>query len=120
MKLCEDSKMTVKDRPERSLSTKADAHGGSLAARLKFHSFLFMAFNQLHREKEFRKQAKHAKSLVNEIRNISRQRIKPSKSAPEHEEADSAYHQRISDLLEEHAIDQFLLCFAVLIQLLWR
>lgn len=63
---------------------------------------------------EFRKkEVKHAKRLVNEIRNKSRQRIKSSKSAPEHEEADSAYHQRISGLLAEHAIDQFSLFYAV-------
>lgn len=93
MKLCEDSKLTVKDRLEPL--TEADAHGGSLVARLKFHSF-FMAFNQLHSLDK--KKTKHAKRLVNEIQNKSRQRIKSSKSASEHEEADSAYHQQISGL----------------------
>lgn len=29
--------------------SQTDAHGGSLVARLKFHSFHFMVFNQLHR-----------------------------------------------------------------------
>lgn len=81
---------------------ETDAHGGSLAVRLKFHSFhVLWPFNQLHRLPCV---------AANEMWNKSR--MKSSKSAPEHEEADSAYHQQIS----EHAIDQLFslfCCFAV-------